>query len=153
MPDFTLSCPHCAQPLECPIEVVGMDVNCPVCNGLFTVPQPPNVTSTLTDRRGTEPVKHWTVNARMLVVGAPPAYCRVLVEVPKSWQLPPEGAVTPSVSEAVKHAVHAKFPQRPITPITVHDAEPDILGRCCEAPDYCDDCCKAWVVGRPTSSI
>ena len=45
MADFTFSCPHCAQHIQCDTVYAGTQINCPACQQLIVVP-PPQVTST-----------------------------------------------------------------------------------------------------------
>ena len=40
MGDFNFNCPHCKQSLEAPEEMLGTDINCPMCNGQVQLPKP-----------------------------------------------------------------------------------------------------------------
>ena len=43
MADFKFECPHCRQHLEAGSEMTGMELDCPTCQGRFTVPEAPAV--------------------------------------------------------------------------------------------------------------
>jgi hypothetical protein len=40
MHEYKLECPHCAQPLEIPSDLLGQTLDCPSCGGQFSVPKP-----------------------------------------------------------------------------------------------------------------
>jgi hypothetical protein len=151
MSDFNLLCPHCAQPLECSTDLIGANVNCPVCEGAFEITPPPSDEPGVTPRYISEPVKYLTVDVRMLVMRAPPAYFRTLVEVPQNSAIPHGGTVSEPVLHAVTGALRQRFPQRPITPTKVHDANPELVKSRFDHPDYTDDCCRVWLLGTPTN--
>jgi hypothetical protein len=151
--EFNLLCPHCERDLECSEEILGMEVQCPVCSGPFTVTLPADGPQPAEERDAKEPVKHWTVDVRMLVVGSPPAYFKALVEVPKSWMLPRDKDLSEPVFATVTQAMRARYPERPVTPVEVHNADDRALKRCCEPPDYCDACCRVWLLGKTTPGL
>jgi hypothetical protein len=152
MADFNLLCPHCAQPLECSTDLVGANVNCPVCEGAFEITPPPADPAAPVARHREEPVKYLTVDVRMLVMRAPPAYFRTLVEVPQRAAAPQVGFLSEPVLHAVTGALRMRFPQRPITPTQVHDGSPDLVKRRMDHPDYTDDTCRVWLLGTPDSN-
>lgn len=41
MADFNFSCPHCQQALDCDQSLAGQELQCPGCQGMLVVPQPP----------------------------------------------------------------------------------------------------------------
>jgi hypothetical protein len=88
----------------------------------------------------------------MLVMRAPPAYYRTLVEVPLRSATPASGFLSEPVLHAVSGAMRQRFPQRPITPTRVHEADPELLGRRIDDPDYSDDTCRVWLLGTPDSN-
>jgi hypothetical protein len=147
MGDFTLECPHCDHTLECPTDIAGASVNCPLCGGEFIVPEPPEA-----EQLARVHAERWMINTRILVRGAPPSYLKVLIEAPKSWLMPEEGYLSEPAIEAITRTVHTKFPENPITPMRICAAEGAALRRCSDETDYSDECCKAWLFGRPTSS-
>jgi hypothetical protein len=151
MTDFEMLCPHCGQPLECPAEAVGENVDCPVCGLSFTVQPPEGFAQEPAGGGVNEEMKYWTIDVRMLVLRAPPIYYRILVEVPKSWAFPQDGVLPPPVGEALTGALKSRFPQRPITPLSVHTAEPEVLRRCEDRPDYCDAGLRVWLLGKPAA--
>jgi len=150
MANFNLLCPHCERDLECSDEILGMEVQCPICAGPFIVTQPADASRPAHGEDSKEMVKHWTVDVRMLAVGSPPTYFKALVEVPKGWMLPRGKDPCEPVFATVTHAMHTRFPQRPVTPVEVHNADAGALKRCCEPPDYCDACCRVWLLGKTT---
>jgi hypothetical protein len=151
MSDFNLLCPHCAQPLECSTDLVGATVNCPVCQGAFEITPPPADEPAVPSRRS-EPVRYITVDVRMLIQRAPPAYFRTVVEVAQSAAVPQAGGISEPVLHAVTGAMKQRFPQRPITPTKVHDADPEIVARRLDSPDYSDECCRVWLLGTPAAA-
>jgi len=40
MTDSRFNCPHCNQPLEAPDDVLGLTINCPICQGQITLAKP-----------------------------------------------------------------------------------------------------------------
>ena len=40
MSDFKFNCPHCAQSLEAPEDMLGQTIECPACNGSIQLPKP-----------------------------------------------------------------------------------------------------------------
>jgi hypothetical protein len=151
MNDIELLCPYCEQPLECPGDAVGTQVDCPVCGGGFMVPVPGDPAPAGQESGVREEMKYWTVDVRILVLRAPPAYFRILVEVPKSWAFPSDGVLPPPVHEALAGALKTRFPQRPITPLSIHTAEHDVVRRCEDRPDYCDAGLRVWLLGKPAA--
>ena len=144
---FEFLCPHCSQPLECSFEHIGYDVTCLLCGGDFIVPAPEPPPAKPVDRQ----VRHCVVDARILISRAPPRYVQMLVEMPKVWILQQDGALPAPAAEAVTKALRVRFPQCPVTPIKVRNAEPESLRRISEQTDYSDDCCKAWYLGRASA--
>ena len=47
---FKFACPHCGQHLEAEPDWVGMEVECPTCGKVITVPHPPTVATLGTER-------------------------------------------------------------------------------------------------------
>ncbi len=118
---------------------------CPFCSGTFVVDAPPAAKSINIQ------VKHWIVEARILLLRAPPTYVKMLIELPQSWAAPPDGMLPGPAFEAVTKAIRSKFPQCPVTPVKVHAADPQALRRISDQTDYCGEFCKAWFLGRATS--
>jgi hypothetical protein len=152
MSDFNLACPHCAQSLECSTDLIGATLNCPVCEGAFEITPPAAEEIAVLPRRTQEPVKYLTVDVRMLILRAPPAYFRAMVEVPQKSSMPQGGVLSEPVLHAVTGAMKQRFPQRPITPTKVHDASPELLGGRLDHPDYSDECCRVWLLGTPAAA-
>ena len=159
--DFKFHCPHCSQHLEGPMELAGVEVQCPTCAQPFTVSSPPrpNQTARIT-LPPEEPavaangqVKHWIVDARVLVLGAPPATIKTLIEVPKNWTLPIDEKLPEPAFDAVKKAMRTRFPQSPITPIKIRAADAQSLHRISEPTDYTNGCCRIWFLGRAATAL
>jgi hypothetical protein len=149
MADFETVCPHCDQPLECPEEAIGITVNCPSCNGEIIIAAPADSEPPAAEQAAGE---HWVVDVRILVRGAPPAFLKVLIEGPKTWVLP-HGVLSEPALCAVSNAVHTKYPQCPVTPVTVHTADPVALRHCEDETTYCDATCRTWLLGKPHASL
>ncbi len=151
--DFTFQCPHCFQPLEGPVELVGLDVPCPICRKEFKVLTPakpaphPKDAGTFDQKR-----RHWLVDVRILVRNAPATYFQILIEVPEAWSLPPNGMLPEPAAEAVRKAISAKFPQSPVTPTKVRAADNGTMRRIGALSDYCNESCKVWLLGRSHSN-
>ena len=150
MPDFHIPCPHCTQRLECSAELAGSEVTCPVCETSFRLSAPPGTAFPAGGKSVTDQVKHWIVDARILLLRAPPGYVKTLMEVPKSWILPQDGNLPGPAFEAVTKAIRTRFPECPITPVKVRVADPDALKRISGQTDYRNESCKAWFLGRAT---
>jgi hypothetical protein len=151
--DFKFECPYCAQHIAAPVELAGVAVNCPTCTREFIVPDPPGpalpdpppeVSGAQIDHE----VKHWVVDLRVLILGAPPIYISMLIEVPIQWPLPPDRTLPPLAQDAITHAVHARFPHCPATPVKVRPACEDALKRVPPNAEYCDECCRVWLLGK-----
>ena len=39
--DFKFECPHCKQHLQCEVQFAGRQIQCPSCNHLINIPNPP----------------------------------------------------------------------------------------------------------------
>jgi hypothetical protein len=126
-----------------------MDVNCPVCGKEIIVVAPPGMEPPAVNRSASD---HWVVDARILVRGAPPAFLKVLIEGPKTWMLP-HGVLSEPAVQAVAKAVHVRFPACPVTPVTVHTADPAALKHCEDETTYSDSTCRAWLLGKPHASL
>lgn len=148
MADFNLICPHCDQPLECPTDFIGADVNCPVCRAPFTIQPAPDPTAPPAGAPVSDQMKQWVVDLRVLVLRMPPVYIKMLLEVPMGWVLPPNGVLPDLALQAVTEAVRARFPQCPVTPIKVRSADSDALRRFPDHTDYRNESCRVWVLGR-----
>ena len=40
-PEFKFYCSHCDQPLQCEARYAGRQIQCPACNHLIRIPNPP----------------------------------------------------------------------------------------------------------------
>ncbi len=152
MSDFHFFCPHCSQRLECSSEHAGADVTCPVCDAPFTIPARYAAAFVPAGKTAAGQVKHWIVDARVLLQRSPPGYVKMLMEVPKTWDLPPDGTLPDLAFEAVKNAIRTKFPQCPVTPVKVRAADQQALKRTSGPIDFSNESCKAWLIGKPTST-
>jgi hypothetical protein len=47
MAEFKFSCPQCSQHIQCDTSYAGMQINCPVCQKLIVVPQPPHAVAAM----------------------------------------------------------------------------------------------------------
>jgi ribosomal protein S27E len=139
--DFNFHCPHCAQDLQAATDLAGAEVQCPVCGNAFTIPSPG-----VNDREG-----HWIVDVRVRMIGAPPAFVQMLVEVPNSWSLSPDGVLPEVAFEAVRKAASSRFPHNPVTPTNVRIADNGALGRVAEQTDYSNEFCKVWMLGKSSA--
>jgi hypothetical protein len=156
MAEINLLCPHCTQPLEADDEIVGLEINCPVCNGPFVVSAQPEDEAALLEVAD-EPapaahVKVWEVDVRILARGTPPIFFKTLVEVPEHRSLPDNGMPPPDLVASVAHAVHIRYPESPVTPIRVHAPDMHTLTRCNDKPDYIDAACRVWLLGKRTNA-
>jgi hypothetical protein len=43
--DFKFECPHCKQHLQCAVEHAGRQIQCPSCDHLINIPNPPSTSS------------------------------------------------------------------------------------------------------------
>ncbi len=147
--DINLVCPHCGQPLECSAEIIGVEVNCPVCGGPFALERSGDDAQPAQETPVRNEVKLWTVDVRVLIPRMPPAYYQILAEVPLTWVLPQEDpAASQPVFAAVTQAIKIKYPNSPVTPISVHDADSESSRRCSGQPDFSNDRCRVWLLGR-----
>jgi hypothetical protein len=96
--------------------------------------------------------KYWRADVRVLVLGAPPLYIKVLVEVPKAWILPADGVLPEQALDAVKNAVRSKYPRCPITPAKLGVADAESLKRTSGQHDFSNAICKVWLLGRAASA-
>jgi hypothetical protein len=148
MPNSHFLCPCCKLRLECPSEYAGLEVTCPACQAAFLAPSPSaSSLSTAANTKGGQ-VKYWVVDARVLLLREPPSYVKTLMEVPKSWNLPPDGTLPEPAFEAVKKTIRTKFPQCPITPVKVRAADQQALKRASGPIDYGNESCKTWFIGK-----
>ncbi len=154
--DFKFSCPYCTQHIAGPVELAGLEVNCPTCGMAFNVPAPadPNQTEQViltqghADATASDQMQHWLVDVRVLVVGAPPAYMEMLIEVPQYWVLPKDNTLPAMALELVKKAVKIKFAPCPVTPTKVRTANLEALWRVSDPPDFTDGGCRVWFLGK-----
>jgi hypothetical protein len=128
-----------------------MEVTCPACQAAFAVPSSGAPLPTAAKNMGSQ-VKYWIVDARVLLLREPPSYVKTLMEVPKSWELPPDGTLPEPAFEAVKKAIRKKFPQCPITPVKVRAADQQALKRTSGPIDFGNETCKTWFIGKTTSA-
>jgi hypothetical protein len=146
--DFEFSCPHCSQPLKCSTEIIGASTNCPVCGGAVTIPAPADTAQPLPENPAGDQVEHWMVDVRVLLPRTPPTYFKILVEVPKGLVSAQNVTAPEPVFQVVTHAIKAKYPQSPVTPLTVHSADAEAMKRRFDDPDYSESSCKVWLLGR-----
>ena len=97
-------------------------------------------------------VKYWIVDARVLLLREPPSYVKMLMEVPKNWNLTPDGTLPEPAFGFVTKAIKAKFPLSPVTPVKVRDADQQALKRTSGPIDYGNEWCKTWFLGRATAT-
>jgi len=130
-----------------------MEVHCPVCDGTFTIDAPEEAAPAAESSRQRGLVKLLTVDLRMLVPRSLPAYFKMLLEVPRTWDVPANGEIPATMLEAVNHASRTKFPNRPVTALKVHAADPGVLHRSRDEPDYSDESCRVWLLGKTASAF
>lgn len=146
--DFNFPCPNCSQELLCSTDHIGLALVCPVCAGELIVPRPP-----ASAPPAKEPVTHWIADVRILIQRAPPVYIRMLIEVPRAWALPQDGSLPPSALALVKHAVSARYPQCPVTPLRVRIADSE-SAKCAGNPArFSNDTCKVWPLGMTPATV
>jgi hypothetical protein len=92
------------------------------------------------------------VDVRVLVLRAPPAYFRIMVEVPRGWDLPKDAILPGPAQEAVATALREKFPQCPITPIKVYPADTAALKRVSDQAGFGNDSCRVWLLGKVSAN-
>jgi hypothetical protein len=152
--DFKFECPFCAQHLAAPADMTGSAVNCPTCGNEFAIPAPGEASEApeAPPNGGTidHDVKRWIVDVRVLILRAPPIYVAMLLEVPKNWTLP-QGQLLPELAlNAITQAVHARFPNCPATAVKVRPADEESLKKISANAEYCDECCRVWLLGKVT---
>jgi hypothetical protein len=49
---FKFQCPHCAQRLECDIDLAGREIDCPGCERSLIIPEPPAIKARPNMERG-----------------------------------------------------------------------------------------------------
>lgn len=114
----------------------------------MVIPAPADTAQPLPERAAGDQVEHWTVDVRVMLPRTPPTYFKILVEVPRGMVLPQDGSTPEPVFQVVTHAIKARYPQSPVTPLTAHSADPDALKRRFDDPDYSEASCKVWLLGR-----
>ena len=137
------------------MDLAGVQVTCPACSRPFTVPAPPKPNKTariILPPAGDEPHLisqkwYWLVDARVLVVNAPPTYIQLMIEVPDTWALPMDANLPEPASQAIKAALSAKFPHCPSTPTKIRVADHGSLKRTSDPPDHSNASCRVWFLG------
>ena len=143
------------------MELAGLQVNCPTCGKPFNVPAPSKSAlaaqvpfdAVKTPVSAKDRTRHWLVDVRVLLVGVPPIYIELLVEVPNTWTLSADGTLPDAALEAVKKAVSMRYPQSPSTRTKVRVADAGSLQRMPEQADYRNESCQIWFLGKMTSKL